>query len=113
MIDSAFILRVFGGFGVIGKSGDPGGGWASPSCRLVAGEAEGAERRVAAVAARRSHTTALPGWFQSAVEGSRIKQMLSEMAAAKSGGRPVARLRGGVEEGEALIHQTQPHATSC
>lgn len=60
MIDSAFILRVFGDLELLESLGIRVGE-GSPSCRLAAGEAEGAERRVAAVAdQRRSHTTSLP-----------------------------------------------------
>lgn len=40
MIDSAFIHQVFRGFGLIGKSGDGGGGGAT-AARCPFGEAEG------------------------------------------------------------------------
>lgn len=69
MIDSAFIHQVFGGFGLIGKSGD--------------GVGEGRRRRGAqrgqglgcGVLPLRPIISAHTDGFQSAVEGSKIKHV--------------------------------------
>lgn len=88
MIDSAFILRVFGGFEVIEKSGDV--------CAVpIRPRPERSEHRLRRRRGRgrrspcspiRSHVTPPPDLFHSAAEGSKIKQMLSEMVAAAGKG---------------------------
>lgn len=110
VIDSAFILQVFGGFEVIeslgmGDSSEmsmwcPSGVHQAlrcvlcivcmcPASQAVRQRAQAPCSQICVILVANhfcSHMTSLPDWFHSAVEGGKIKQMLSEIAAAVQGG---------------------------
>ncbi len=122
VIDSAFILQVFGGFEVIeslgmGDSSEmsmwcPSGvrrprrcvfacahlqACMCPASQAVRQRAQAPCSQIHVILVANhfcSHMTSLPDWFHSAVEGGKIKQMLSEIAAVQGGGRGGSRVGG-------------------